>query len=70
MIIAELEGCLVEVYRTYRCEANPRKRHFQFRILDDPPRIFGPHGFRKGDNTWECCRTGRFKNWRRQKARD
>lgn len=65
MIVAEINGALVEVYRSYRCSENPRNGHFQFRFLDVVPESYA-EWFRTGDRSWECCRAGKFKNWRRQ----
>ena len=66
MIIAEINGARVEVYRSYRCWEAHQNGHFQFRFLDSPTEQYAKHGFRVGDVSWECCRAGKFKNWRRE----
>ena len=64
MITARIDGALVEVYRAYRCWEQPRNGHFQFRFLDVVPESYA-EWFQTGDTSWECCRAGKFKNWRR-----
>jgi hypothetical protein len=66
MITAEVDGARVEVFRSYRCGENPRNGHFEFRFLETVPESYACFGFVAGDNSWDCCRTGKFKNWRRE----
>jgi hypothetical protein len=68
MIIAEIDGAHVEVFRAYRCWEARQNGHFEFRFLETVPERYACFGFLVGDHSWECCRAGRFKNWRREEV--
>ena len=68
MIVAEIDGALVEVYRAYRCWEARHKGHFEFKFLEVVPESYARFAFEIGDTSWECCRSGKFKNWHREEV--